>query len=228
MKLLALESSSGRASVALDIDGDIRERALDGPAANHSEHILDAIGSLLAEAGLTSRALDAIAFGSGPGAFTGLRLSCGVAQGLALGAGLGVIPVHSLAALALPAPHRLVLAATDARMGEIYHARYQVEAGQITELAPPACSPPTSLPDPGENCWGLGSAFAAYAVELTGLRARLIGCDPLAVPTASNVARLAARAGRAAILPAERATPLYVRDKVALTTAERLARGNKA
>jgi tRNA threonylcarbamoyladenosine biosynthesis protein TsaB len=227
MKILALESSSERASIALSINGDIRERVLDGHA-NHSEHILATIGSLLAEAGLTASALDAVAFGSGPGAFTGLRLSCGVAQGLALGAGLGVIPVSSLAALALLAPHHQVLVATDARMGEVYHARYRVENGTVAELAPPACSPPAEVPAAGVDYWGLGSAFAAYETELAAVRAGLIGCDPLALPMAASVARLAAQAGRAACLPAECAVPLYVRDKVALTTAERLARGNKA
>ncbi|GHT92103.1 tRNA (adenosine(37)-N6)-threonylcarbamoyltransferase complex dimerization subunit type 1 TsaB [Betaproteobacteria bacterium] len=227
MKILALESSSERASVALSIDGDIRERVLVGHA-NHSEHLLAAIRDLLAAAGLGSSALDAVAFGSGPGAFTGLRLSCGVAQGLALGAGLGVIPVSSLAALALFAPHHQVLVATDARMGEVYHARYRVENGTVTELAPPACSPPPAVPAAGPDYWGLGSAFAAYVTELAAVRAGLVGCDPLAAPTAGNVARLAAQAGSAACLPAEGAFPLYVRDKVALTTAERLARGNKA
>jgi tRNA threonylcarbamoyladenosine biosynthesis protein TsaB len=227
MKLLAIESSSGRASVALDCDDDIRERVLDG-RRGHSESILDAIGELLAEAELSCAALDAVAFGIGPGAFTGLRLACGVAQGLALGAGLQVIPVSSLAALALQSPRSRVLVATDARMGEIYHARYLLAEGRALELAGPMCSPPTELPEVDDEYWGLGSAFAAYEAELAAVRASLAGCDPLAVAAAGDVARLAARGGLESSIPAERALPFYVRDKVALTSAERLARGNKA
>jgi len=228
MKLLAFESSCERASVALSLNGEIDARWLDGHA-NHSEHMLALVRSLLADAGLGVSALDAVAFGAGPGAFTGLRLACGLAQGLALGAGLGVIPVCSLAALAAQSPLPQALVATDARMGEIYHGRYRVEHGMVTELSAPACCAPAALPCPEGEWFGLGSAFAAYGeAALASVRATLAGCDPLAVPTAEAVARLAAAQGEAGIVPAERAAPLYVRDKVALTVAERLARGNRA
>jgi len=229
MKLLAFESSCERASVALSLNGDISVRQLEGHA-NHSEHMLCLVRSLLADAGLGVGALDAVAFGSGPGAFTGLRLACGLAQGLALGAGLGVIPVCSLAALAAQSPLPLTLVATDARMGEIYFARFRVEHDAVSELSAPACCTPAALPCPeGEGEWfGLGSAFAAYGEALLSVRAMLAGCDPLAVPTAEAVARLAAARGEAGIIPVEQAAPLYVRDKVALTVAERLARGSKA
>jgi tRNA threonylcarbamoyladenosine biosynthesis protein TsaB len=231
MKLLALESSCERASVALHLNGEMREHWLDGHA-NHSEHVLAVVRALLAEAGLGVGALDAVAFGSGPGAFTGLRLACGVAQGLALGAGLGVIPVCSLAALALQSPLPRVLVATDARMGEIYHACYRVEGGvdgeRAVELAAPVCCAPAALPPPEGECFGLGSAFAAYPAELLAVRAALSGCDAAATPSAAAVARLAASVGEAGRVPPERAAPLYVRNKVAFTTAERLAQGNKA
>jgi tRNA threonylcarbamoyladenosine biosynthesis protein TsaB len=227
MKLLAFESSCERASVALNLDGDIRVRRLDGHA-NHSEHMLALVRSLLADAGLGVSALDAVAFGAGPGAFTGLRLACGVAQGLALGAGLGVIPVCSLAALAMQSPLPQVLAVTDARMGEIYHGRYGVENDAVVELFAPACCAPAALPCPEGEWFGLGSGFAAYGEALAPVRAALAGCDPQAVPTAEAVSRLAAGRGRAGIIPVEQAVPLYVRDKVALTVAERLARGSKA
>jgi tRNA threonylcarbamoyladenosine biosynthesis protein TsaB len=227
MKLLAFESSCERASVALNLDGDIRAYQLDGHA-NHSEHMLALVRSLLAEAGLGVGALDAVAFGAGPGAFTGLRLACGIAQGLALGAGLGVIPVCSLAALAVQSPFPQVLAVTDARMGEIYHGRYRVENDAVLELSAPACCAPAALPHPEGVWFGLGSAFAAYWEALKPIRAALVGCDHLAVPTAEAVSRLAAQQCRAGIVPAEQAAPLYVRDKVALTVAERLARGNRA
>jgi len=227
MKLLAFESSCERASVALSLNGEIDARWLEGHA-NHSEHMLALVRSLLADAGLGVGALDAVAFGAGPGAFTGLRLACGLAQGLALGAGLGVIPVCSLAALAVQSPLPQALVATDARMGEIYYGRYRVEHGAVTELSAPACCAPAALPCPEGEWFGLGSAFAAYGEALASVREMLAGCDTQAVPTAEAVARLAAACGRAGIVPAERAAPLYVRDKVALTVAERLARGNKA
>jgi len=226
MKLLAFESSCERASVALSLNGDISVRRLEGHA-NHSEHMLTLVRCLLADAGLGASALDAIAFGTGPGAFTGLRLACGLAQGLALGAGLGVIPVCSLAALAVQSPLPQALVATDARMGEIYFARYRVEHGAVLELSAPACCAPAALPRPEGEWFGLGSAFAAYGEALAPVRAMLAGCDPLAVPTAEAVARLAAARGGAGIISAEQAAPLYVRDKVALTVAERMARGNR-
>jgi tRNA threonylcarbamoyladenosine biosynthesis protein TsaB len=227
MKLLAFEFSCERASVALNLAGDIRVHPLDGHT-NHSEHVLALVRSLLADAGLGVGSLDAVAFGAGPGAFTGLRLACGVAQGLALGAGLGVIPVCSLAALAMQSPFPQALVVTDARMGEIYHGRYRVENDVAVELSAPVCCPPAALP-PLEGEWfGLGSGFAAYKEVLQPHHAALFGCDPLAVPTAGAVSRLAAAQGVAGIIPVEQAAPLYVRDKVALTVAERLARGSKA
>jgi tRNA threonylcarbamoyladenosine biosynthesis protein TsaB len=227
MNLLAVESSCERASVALFLNGEVRERLLDGHA-NHSEHILAVVRALLAEADFAVGALDAVAFGSGPGAFTGLRLACGLAQGLALGAGLGVIPVCSLAALALQSPRPHVLVATDARMGEIYHARYRIEGNYVAEIIAPACLEPAALSPPEGECYGLGSAFSAYPTELLAVRASLSGVDASAVPTAAAVARLAAGVGEAGRVPPERAVPLYVRNKVALTTAERQARGNRA
>ncbi|MDR3213956.1 MAG: tRNA (adenosine(37)-N6)-threonylcarbamoyltransferase complex dimerization subunit type 1 TsaB [Azoarcus sp.] len=227
MNLLAFESSCERASIALRCGGVTRLVWLEGHAS-HSERILAVVRALLAEAGLGIGALDAVAFGAGPGAFTGLRLACGVAQGLALGAGLGVIPVCSLAALAAQSPLPLALAATDARMGEIYHGCYRVENGMAIELSAPVCCAPSDLPHPGGGTFGLGSGFAAYEAKLAPVRAGLAGCDPQAVPSAEAVARLAAGWGGAAIVEPERAVPLYVRNKVALTTAERLMRGNKA
>ncbi|MDR2924474.1 MAG: tRNA (adenosine(37)-N6)-threonylcarbamoyltransferase complex dimerization subunit type 1 TsaB [Azoarcus sp.] len=228
MRILAVESSCERASAALNLNGDIRLRRVDGHV-NHSEHMLGLIRSLLAEAGMGAGALDAVAFGTGPGAFTGLRLACGIAQGLALGAGLGVIPICSLAALAAQSPLPWALVATDARMGEVYHGRYRVEGDRMTELSAPACCAPAALACPEEGEWfGLGMAFTAYGEALADVRARLAGCSPLAVPDAEAVSRLAAARGRAGMVSAEQAHPLYVRDKVALTVAERLAQGDKA
>lgn len=229
MNFLALETSCEHASVALYLDGEIRERLLEGHA-NHSEHILSVVRDLLSEAGAGLSDLRAVAFGSGPGAFTGLRLSCGIAQGLALGAGIGVVPVCSLSALAMQAGAERVFVATDARMNEAYHCAYRLDAGLPTPLSEPACLAPDCLRLPDGNWFGIGSAFGAYeTILLPRLGGRLTGCNPAAVPRASDIARLAViRIREGDMLPAEMAAPLYVRDKVALTTAERLARGGRA
>lgn len=229
MNFIALETSSEHASVALYLDGEIREQSLEGHA-NHSEHILSVIGRLLSDAALRLDDLDGVAFGSGPGAFTGLRLSCGIAQGFALGAGLGIVPVCSLAALALQSEGERVFVATDARMNEVYHCTYRLDAGLAVPLAEPACHAAETLPLPDGNWAGIGSAFAAYeAILLPRFGTRLNACNPDAVPRAQDIARLAvARFSAGDVIPAEMATPLYVRDKVAFTTAERRARGGKA
>lgn len=230
MKILAFETSCEIASVALHIDGTVCERSLSGHA-NHSEHLLQCIKDLVAESGLTLANLEAIAFGAGPGAFTGLRLSCGVAQGLAMGLGLGVVPVCSLQALALQAPSERVFVVTDARMGEVYCASYMRRGDALETYAAPMCCTPEMLVLPQGQGWaGIGSGFAAYAERLAPeVTAGLLRVDALAVPRAADVALLAAGVAAAggAVAP-ELAAPLYVRDKVALTTAERLARGGKA
>jgi tRNA threonylcarbamoyladenosine biosynthesis protein TsaB len=231
MKLLACETSSDRCSVALWTDGAFLSRAAPQPH-NHSEFILPFVGELLAEAGLELRGLDAIAFGAGPGGFTGLRLGCCIAQGLALAAGLPVIPVDSLAALALSAGEGSVYACVDARMSEVYCAAYSVADGQALRLLGPVTVAPAQAPlPPAGNAWrGAGSGFGAWAGVL---RERLGGLlDSVAAevtPDAVQVARLAVRGyalgeGRdpAAVAPA------YVRDKVALTSAERIAGGARA
>ncbi|THF66101.1 tRNA (adenosine(37)-N6)-threonylcarbamoyltransferase complex dimerization subunit type 1 TsaB [Pseudothauera nasutitermitis] len=228
MNILALETSCEHGSIALQLGDTLLQRPLQGHA-NHSAHLLPAVRELLAEAGITLRQLDAVAFGSGPGAFTGLRLSCAVAQGLALGADLGVAPVCSLEALALQGEGEHLLTATDARMSEVYYAAYRRTGDALEEVHPPRCAPPETLEIPAGRWSVLGSALNAYPA----LRERLAPCavrfDHEAVPRAAEVARLgAALARRGALLAAELAAPLYVRDKVALTTAERLARGGRA
>lgn len=230
MNILALETSCEQASVALLQADDIRTRTLAAGAANHSESVLDALHALLDEAGLTLARLDAVAFGAGPGAFTGLRLGCSVAQGLAMGAGLGVVAVPSLHALGARAPDGLTVVATDARMGEIYTARYRVESGRPAMLGDFSCISPERFDVPEEGRWhALGSAFARYPELVERARKHGLVVDASALPRAVEVARLAAlevAAGR--LIEPEHAAPLYVRDKVALTTAERLAQGGRA
>lgn len=229
MNVLSLETSCEQASIALLCGQDVRSVALEGHS-NHSERILQSIASLLADAGIAARDLSAVAFGCGPGAFTGLRLACGVAQGIAIGAGIGVIPVDSLAALALQAGEGRVLAATDARMGEVYFAGFQVRGSEASPLFEVRCMPAASM-ELGEGDWlGIGSAFRAYPDAFAAqLGEKFIRIDASKVPRAEEIARLAAPrvAAGESVLP-EEAALLYVRDKVAYTTAERLARGGKA
>ena len=232
MKILAIETSTETASVAL-LDGErISERSVAG-RPGHSETLLPEILGLLADAGARLADLDAIAFGAGPGAFTGLRLACGVVQGLAMGAGKPVIPVGTLEALASQCADEsgAIFVAVDARMSEVYFAAYERRDGQLVERMAPACAAPGEVRLPAEGAWfGFGSAFKAYGeILVPAVGERLTGFDVSPVPLASSVARLAAvRLARGETIDAALAAPLYVRDKVAMTTAERLARGGKA
>ncbi len=230
MNILSIETATEHGSVALLHDGELLVRRIQG-AASHSEAVLRDLRELLIEAGLAVTQLDAIAFGAGPGAFTGLRLACGVAQGLALGAGLGIAAIGSLQALALQTDARRVFVATDARMGEVYHAAFELDAeGVPMPFGQLGCSEPLELELPAGDWFAAGSAFKVWAQELEArLLGRLTGCRPDMVPRAEEVARLGAVAvARGALTPPELAAPLYVRDKVAFTTAERLARGGRA
>ena len=235
-KILALDTSCEQASIALLVDGAVLHAALTGHA-NHSEHILPSIRRLCAEAGLALRALDAVAFGAGPGAFTGVRLACGVAQGLALGADLGVVPIGSLAALARQTVDAggegYVYAITDARMGEVYAAPFRVTAAGVEELAQPCCVAPDELAfaahSPIQNWYWCGSALGVYGdvlkERLCAANLRCASWQPGLVPRAQEVAWLAqARVAAGDLVAPEAAAPLYVRNKVALTTAERRAR----
>ena len=230
MKVLAIETACEQGSVALLYEGELLSRRIEG-AKNHSAAVLRDIRELLGEAGLVPAQLDAVAFGAGPGVFTGLRLACGVAQGLALGAGLGVAAICSLQALALQIEAARVFVATDARMGEVYHAAFvrdaENEPQAVTGIS--CCAPGEVVLPPGR--WNAaGSAFAVWPEALRQrFDDRLDACLPLLLPDAAEVARLAVRrVEQGALLAPEHAAPLYVRDKVALTTAERLARGGRA
>lgn len=227
MNLIAIETSTRRVSVALWRDGEITERSHDHPHAG-SERILPWLRELLAEAGMNLSQLDGIAFGSGPGSFTGLRLACGAAQGLAFGADLPVVAVGSLEALALDSGQARVYACLDARMNEVYVAAYVLSDGRPVETLAPAVAPPAMVPLPAGGDWvGCGDGFAAYGPVLgERLGNSLTAVEAWVLPTAAAVARLAApRLARGEGVAAEFAAPLYVRDKVAYTTAERLAQG---
>lgn len=229
MKILAIETSCDRGSIALSCDAGVLEQALPG-LAQHSRQVIPALQGLLGEAGLLLSQLDAVCFGSGPGAFTGLRLACGVAQGLALGAQLGVLAVNSLEALAWGAGVGAWESVIDARMGEVYRAAYQVAADGVQCVREPECAHPDVLePLPGSDWNGVGSGFAVYPALPARWQGRMQTVLSDRVPTAAGIARLAElrlQRGQSLSAPSEVA-PFYVRDKVALTTAERLARGGR-
>lgn len=225
MNLLAIETSTELGSISLWLDGALLTRAC--PAGvSHSETLLPLISATLREAGLAFADLDGIAFAAGPGSFTGLRVACGVAQGLAVAHEVPVIPVGTLDAMALASGGEQVIVLLDARMGEVYHGCFSA----AVPLAPVAVCHPSLLPVPESAGWlACGNGLLAYPV----LRERLSACvrawQPERMPDASTVARLAApRLARGEGLDAAAAAPLYVRNKVALTVAERLANGGRA
>jgi tRNA threonylcarbamoyladenosine biosynthesis protein TsaB len=225
--ILAIETSSELASCALLSGDTLRERASSG-VRTHSQAILPMVQEILAEAGIGLRQCDAIAFGAGPGSFTGVRTAAGIAQGLAFGAGLPVVPVVTLAAMALACREKTgtleVLAVLDARMGEVYWAQYRYEGGWLEVAAPALCAPEDLAPVRAEHpLVACGNGFSAYP-EAFAERNFSAGALPGIVPHAAQVARLAAielAAGRS-VEPAQ-AQPLYLRNKIAFTSAERQA-----
>ncbi len=227
MKLLALESSTDLFTAALFLEGCIVERE-GARGVSHSEIALPLVQALLDEQGVALADLDGIAFGAGPGAFTGLRLACSVAQGLAVGAALPVIGVGSLEALALGAGAGPVYVCTDARMNEAYCAAFQVSGESVATIIAPSVAAPDKVPVPPGLGWlGCGSGFAAYGDALAARLAPAISrIDASARPRAAALLRLAApRFARGEGIDAALAAPLYVRDKVAMTTRERMMAG---
>ncbi len=223
MKILAIDTSTEACSVALWIDGEVRERYEIAPR-RHTELVLPWADELLAQAGLVKSQLDAIAVGRGPGAFTGVRLAVALAQGMALALDIPVVPVSTLAAIAMQAvPGSDVLAAIDARMGEIYFGAFRREVDGVRELCKEwiATAEAPQLGIAGD--WsGLGTGFAAASGRLRDtLGEALQSCDPAALPRAADVARLAALAFvRGEAIAADKLEPAYLRDKVALTLEE--------
>ncbi|MDP2881126.1 MAG: tRNA (adenosine(37)-N6)-threonylcarbamoyltransferase complex dimerization subunit type 1 TsaB [Azonexus sp.] len=229
MLILALETSTELGSCALWHDGVVAERIC--PAGkSHSETLLPLVRELLAEAGVKVRQLDALAFGVGPGAFTGLRIACGAAQGLAVAANLPLIPVTSLETMAAQAGADRVLALLDARMGEVYSGSYQLIDGAYLLRSEIRVSAPDAVALPAEPGWlACGNAIAAHPALAERLSTAGIAVQAEILPTAATVARLAVpRAARGEGIDAALAAPLYIRDKVAKTVAERLSEGGRA
>lgn len=225
MNLLAIETATEACSVAL-LHGDALIDRTELAPRRHAELVLPMAEDLLAEAGIARRQLDAIAVGQGPGAFTGVRLAISVAQGLALALDIPVVPVSSLAALAMQAPKNgaAILAAIDARREEIYAGVFRFDVdGLLAPLDRERVLAASALALPKAEAWNvLGTGWSAYG---DSIRERLPSpprwADGDRYPQACDVARLAAplfAAGKG--VPPEQALPVYLRDKVALTLKE--------
>lgn len=232
MNLLALDTSTETLSVAVTRGDGGRVWAYSGAGgARASTDLIPAVLDLMQRAGLQMGDLGAICFGSGPGSFTGLRTACAVAQGLAYGANVPVVPVDSLLAVAEEArfvsmpdmEQGEVLALLDARMDEMYTARFAWNAGRWTALSDDVLVRPADFAHQEISAHALaGNVFAVYAPQLEGVTQRL-HCIP-ALPTATAMLRLAPQLladGKS--VSADQALPSYIRDKVAKTTAERMA-----
>ena len=237
--ILAIETSSELASCALlnsaaGPDATAAATVLTRESAGvrtHSQSILPMVQELLAEAGIVLADCDAIAFGAGPGSFTGVRTACGVAQGLAFGANKPVLPLVTLEAMAEACRARTgatdVLAVLDARMNEVYWAQYRWNGAWEIVRAPALCAPDAVAPEAVPGLAACGNGFAAYPQAFDGkdfaagaLAAGLVDVLPHARELA--VLGVAALAGGQAV-PADAAQPLYLRNKVAYTSAERQA-----
>jgi tRNA threonylcarbamoyladenosine biosynthesis protein TsaB len=223
MNLLGIETSTEFCSLSVLRGGQVFERHFNA-GQRHSELALPAVRELLHEAGLEMDAIEGIVYGAGPGSFTGLRIACGIAQGLALARNLPVVGIGTLLALAEDSGATRVIACLDARMGEVYHAVYQCAGGSWMEMHAPALYKPEAVPRLEGGDWvGCGSGFRAHGPEL-GRRygGNVARVDADAVPRARAMLRLALpvfASGKGA--DAAQAAPLYVRDKVALKTSER-------
>jgi tRNA threonylcarbamoyladenosine biosynthesis protein TsaB len=226
MKLIAFDTSTEFTSVALDLDGE-QQHWIQHTPQQHAKLLLGVIDRLLADAGIRRTALDAIAFGCGPGSFTGVRLATAVAQGLSFGLDRPAVPVSTLAALAHAAGPlaggRPLLTLLDARMGEIYAGLFEVDGDRVEARMPEQVVAPARLTLPVAGPVTVcGAGYAVYAAQLPdALRASLVPMDGAGtqVPGAASIARLAAAqlaAGRR-----DAALPVYLRDRVALTEAER-------
>jgi len=242
---LAFDTSTDVLSLALARGEQVWTQTLPG-GAQASSGLIPAVLAMLAEAGMPLASLDAIVFGRGPGSFTGLRTACAVAQGLAFGANLPVLPVDTLLAVAeearwtqvqagalSPDAHLTVLALLDARMDEVYSAAYHWQPvqsqGHWQAVTPLQVSAPENIPSPESMAWAeggavllAGNAWAAYGERLLPGHLKVPRCT--ALPTAGALLRLApALWAQGLAVSADQAMPLYIRDKVANTMAEREA-----
>ncbi|TNI89069.1 tRNA (adenosine(37)-N6)-threonylcarbamoyltransferase complex dimerization subunit type 1 TsaB [Aeromonas sobria] len=221
MKILAVDTATEACSAALLVGDTLFSRWEEAPR-DHTRKILPMVQAVLEDAGITLSDLDAIAFGRGPGSFTGVRIGISVAQGLAFGVGVPLIGISTLAAMAQGA-YRLdgaeqVLTAIDARMNEVYFGRYELIDGRMQLVGDEVVSDPAALVDARGKQAGpvtcVGTGFETYGETLSGLADEL-AVSQVRFPAAEDMlplARAAWLAGEA--VPVEQATPVYLRDKV--------------
>ena len=226
MNLLAIDTSTDFCSVAASRGETLFSRH-ERAGRRQAETILGMVDEVLAEAGIELAQIHGIAYGEGPGSFTGLRIAAGVTQGLALARGIGVIGMGSLLALSEEAwkdGAGRVIACLDAHMGEVYHAAYRRAGAGWEEVSAPGLYRPEAVPvAPGEDWTGCGDGFAAYRERLAArLGERVSAMRPDAAPSARAVLKLAMpRFAAGEAKDAATAVPVYLRDKVALKTSER-------
>ena len=223
MKLLAIDTATENCSAALLIDGSVQSREIE-MERGHADRILPMVDELLSQAGITLQDLDAIAFGRGPGSFTGVRLAVTVTQGLAFGANLGVVPISDLRAVAqrafrADATLTRALVCNDARMNEVYWACFERGGDGLARLeGEERVSKPSDvkLPEGWSSATAVGRGFIAYADALRAAAPSVAESLLHLLPHATDIALLATpeiAAGR--LLTAEDATPIYLRDNVA-------------
>jgi tRNA threonylcarbamoyladenosine biosynthesis protein TsaB len=231
MNLLAIDTSTDFCSIAASRGAALYSRH-EPAGRRQAEMILGMVDAVLSEAGLEVAQIEGIAYGAGPGSFTGLRIAAGVTQGLALARRIGVVGVGTLLAIAEEAAEEAageaaggrIIACLDAHMGEVYHAAYRRAGARWEEVSAPGLYKPEAAPVPPGGGWtGCGDGFAAHRERLA---ARLGGCVSVVrsetAPTARAVLRLAMpRFAAGEAMDAAAAVPVYLRDKVALRTSER-------
>jgi tRNA threonylcarbamoyladenosine biosynthesis protein TsaB len=223
MNLLAFDTSTEFLSIALQVDGRLWSFNAEA-GATASQRILPEIERLLKQASIKLADLDGIAFGAGPGAFTGVRIACGVAQGLAFGANLPVVAINTLMAVAQAGGELQVIVCQDARMGEIYFAAYALREAIWQTISPAIVCKPELAPVLDSDGWvGAGSGWAAYEPMLQSKYAsQLKAILPQVTPTAQAVLALAQPLFEAGLTQAaHEVAPIYIRNRVALTTQER-------
>ena len=225
MNFLALETATDPGSIALWRDGKVDGRSCPTGLSN-SATLIPLVETVLTDAGLGYGDLDGIAFGAGPGSFTGLRVACGVAQGMAFARDLPLIGIGTLDAMAATSGGERVIVALDARMGEVYFGVF--ENGRLR--SPIGVYAPDAVPLPEDAGWlACGNGLAAYPVLRERLTPIVDRWQPEIMPSAEAVVRLAAQAfARGERIDPADAAPLYVRNKVAQTVVERLAAGGRA
>jgi len=228
MNILGIECSTEVLSVAVFANGEIHERVADA-GCRHGDVLLPLISSVLGEVGINKIELSAVAFGCGPGAFTGVRMAVAAAQGIAYGIGIPALPISSLTALAQEGFDRgaapPLLALLDARMGELYAGFFEVDGeGLVYPSAAQILVTPEELQLPGDDVWcALGPGYRAHQHSLQGrFGYRIDSLGRMSYPQASTLVRLAARDLRQGLgVAAHLAQPVYLRDKVAQTERER-------